>query len=147
MVYILIFFIYFLNVFNTSIEYIKAISVHNIIIKALVWIQTMIDICWKIAGVDRSSPVIITEKIVNTDKMVNKKYTFTIREESIGAAAAAGASDDAEAVSDDEVRDDEVVSDNNGSTDNDKVPDIVSPVKEVVKKKRGRKSKGISAAA
>ncbi len=68
-------------------------------------------------GVDRSSPVIITEKVVSNSEPINKTYTFTICETETEA----------------DIKVAPIVS--------GKEPINVSEGNEPVKRKRGRKSK------
>jgi hypothetical protein len=91
MIYFVLFFLYIFDIFNRITRIIDSISVKDIIIRALIWAETLIGFCWKAVGVEKEvgQPIIIAPVSRGVQERgwepVNKTYTFTMREDPASA--------------------------------------------------------------
>ncbi len=86
--YLLILFLYFMDILTRITQRIQAFSLKDMFIRALIWAQTLIDFGWKIVGVEKKTGetvVLAPVNVVSKEKCasVNKTYTFTVKEDPV----------------------------------------------------------------
>ena len=94
MIYLVLFFLYFIEIANKLARIFYSFSVKDILIQSLIYAQTLIDFGWKVLGVEKEIGGSVIIAPVKDEKYVpiNKTYTFTVKEEAETGAASVPAS-------------------------------------------------------
>ncbi len=82
MIYLVLFFLYFIEIANKLARIFYSFSVKDIFIQSLIYAQTLIDFGWKVLGVEKEIGGSVIIAPVKDEKYVpvNKTYTFTVKE-------------------------------------------------------------------